>query len=244
MPEPHPTHNTQHKTQNQPHRFAVLVAGGSGSRMGSAVPKQFLPLAGKPVLQHTLEVFAEAMPGIALLLVLPAEQQESWEQLCRNYGCRVPHQVVTGGRTRFESVRNGLAAISVEQGLVAVHDGVRPLVPASVIQESFRVAAEKGSAVAAVPLKDSVREVLPDGRSQALDRSRYRLVQTPQTFQLSLLRTAFAKAAHADFTDDAAVAEAAGHQITLVEGSYRNIKITTPEDLLLAGALLMEGLKD
>ena len=223
-----------------PARFAVVVAGGSGQRMGSSLPKQFLLLNGMPVLMHTLAKFTQAEPEINLILVLPQIQQQYWQELCSQHRFRVPHQVVTGGNTRFASVKNGLAAIAETEGLVAVHDGVRPLVPAAVIQESFRVANQAGSAVAAVPVKDSVREMLwgEPGANRAIDRTRLRLVQTPQTFRLALLRQAFAQAQTDDFTDDASVAEAAGNRITLIEGSNRNIKITTPEDLVLAEALL------
>jgi 2-C-methyl-D-erythritol 4-phosphate cytidylyltransferase len=219
-------------------QFAVIVAGGSGTRMGGDVPKQFLPVAGLPILMHTLRRFHDYSPALAIILVLPGKDVPYWEELCRAYGFSVPVTVVTGGNTRFQSVRNGLGAIAAEEGLVAIHDGVRPLVPPATIEESFRVAFEKGCAVAAVALKDSIRVVHADGGNQALDRSAYRLVQTPQTFRLSILRRSFAQPEQPGFTDDASVAESAGFPVTLIEGSYRNIKITTPEDLQWAATHL------
>ena len=219
-------------------QFAVIVAGGSGTRMGGDVAKQFLPVAGLPVLMHTLRRFHGHSPALSIILVLPAKDVAYWEELCRQYAFAVPVTVVTGGNSRFQSVRNGLDAIGAEEGLVAIHDGVRPLVPPATIDESFRVAHHKGCAVAAVALKDSIRLVHAEGGSQALDRSVYRLVQTPQTFRLSVIRRSFAQPEQPGFTDDASVAEAAGFPVTLIEGSYQNIKITTPEDLRWAEAFL------
>ena len=220
--------------------FAVIVAGGSGTRMGGDVPKQFLPVAGLPILMHTLRRFHDYSPALSIILVLPGKDVPYWEELCRTYGFSVPVTVVAGGSTRFQSVRNGLGAIAAEEGLVAIHDGVRPLVPLATIDESFRVAFEKGCAVAAVALKDSIRVVHADGGNQALDRSAYRLVQTPQTFRLPVIRKSFDQPEQPGFTDDASVAESAGFPVTLIEGSYRNIKITTPEDLLWAATHLSQ----
>ncbi|MBD0258937.1 MAG: 2-C-methyl-D-erythritol 4-phosphate cytidylyltransferase [Cytophagales bacterium] len=222
-------------------QFAVIVAGGSGVRMGGDVPKQFLPVAGLPILMHTLRRFHDYSPALSIILVLPGKDVPYWEALCRQYAFSVPATVVTGGNTRFGSVRNGLAAIAAREGLVAIHDGVRPLVPLTTIAESFRVAAEKGCAVAAVALKDSIRVVRADGGNQALDRSAYRLVQTPQTFRLSVIRRSFAQPEQSGFTDDASVAESAGFPITLIEGAYANIKITTPEDLQWAATQLRQA---
>jgi 2-C-methyl-D-erythritol 4-phosphate cytidylyltransferase len=219
-------------------QFAVIVAGGSGVRMGGGVAKQFLPVAGLPILMHTLRRFHDYSPAMSIILVLPGNDMPYWQELCRQYAFSVPVQVVTGGNTRFQSVKNGLAAVGAEEGLVAIHDGVRPLVPLATIDESFRVAHQKGCAVAAVALKDSIRVVHSGGESQALDRSAYRLVQTPQTFRLSIIRGSFAQPEQPGFTDDASVAEAAGFPVNLIEGSYQNIKITTPEDLRWAEAFL------
>lgn len=219
-----------------PH-YALLVAGGSGSRMHSALPKQFLMLAGKPVLQHAAEQFLAYSTAVKLIICLPQAHLAYWQQY---HAAALPPEVrlVAGGATRFQSVRNGLACIQPGLGLVAVHDGVRPLVPVSVIAECYRVAQAHGAAVAAVPCKDSVRQLGPNGRSHSLNRSTLRLVQTPQTFQVDLLKKAFLQPESDLFTDDASVAEAAGIAVRLVEGAYTNLKITTPEDLLLAESLL------
>jgi 2-C-methyl-D-erythritol 4-phosphate cytidylyltransferase len=218
--------------------LALIVAGGSGTRMQSPVPKQFLLLAGKPVLMHTLERFVSFSQKIQTVLVLPENEIVTWKNLCIEHHFTQPHQIVAGGKTRFASVRNGLSAIAEREGLVAIHDGVRPLVPAEVIARSFALAEEKGSAVAAVPLKDSLRMMLNETDSQIIDRTPCRLIQTPQTFDLQTIRHAYAEATHEDFTDDAAVAEAAGFPVYLTEGSYENLKITTPEDLWVAEAIL------
>ena len=211
-------------------RYAIIVAGGSGSRMKSDIPKQFLLLRGKPILQHTLERFLDVLPASQIFLVLPATDRITWLNLCEQHQFSPSIALVDGGGTRFQSVRNGLSAIPMTEGLVAVHDGVRPFVSAEIIQNSFDTAARMGSAVTCVPVKDSVRVVHADGRSQAVNRSQYRLVQTPQTFQLNLFRQAFTAEEQPFFTDCASVMEFAGFPITLIDGSYENIKITTPED--------------
>lgn len=230
--------------------FAIIVAGGSGSRMKSDVPKQFLLLNGKPILQHTIERFLavrfpdsvtsqtdtsqserpESRP-LHVILVLPARERPIWEKLCSEHNFHPNIQIIDGGNTRFQSVRNGLTAIAAPTGLVAVHDGVRPFVSTDIIRAGFETAARTGSAVTCVPVKDSVRVVGADGVSQAVDRSQYRLVQTPQTFQLDLFRQAFKTDEQPFFTDCASVMEYAGFPITLIDGSYENIKITTPDDL-------------
>ena len=211
--------------------FAIIVAGGSGSRMQSDVPKQFLLLSGKPILQHTLERFLSVTPTPQLILVLPARDRRIWETLCQQHDFQVTVQIVDGGATRFQSVRNGLSAIHSPDGLVAVHDGVRPFVTPEIIRNSYETAARTGSAVTCVLVKDSVRQVSPDGSSMALDRSLLRLIQTPQTFELGRFRQAFQTNEQPFFTDCASVMEHAGFPVTLIDGSYENIKITTPEDL-------------
>lgn len=216
--------------------YALILAGGKGLRMGADLPKQFLPLAGKPVLMHALEAFRQADPSTELLLVLPEEHQAYWASLCTEYGFDLPHRVVSGGAVRFESVRNGLACIR-EESLVAVHDGVRPLVKPALIQACFEVALEKGAVIPVFELTESIRRVEGD-RSYAEDRSRYRSVQTPQTFRSDILLKAYEQAFRDEFTDDASVVEAAGYAIALVPGHRENIKITTPQDLLLAEQLL------
>lgn len=215
-------------------RFVIIVAGGSGSRMGTDAPKQFLPIGGLPILMHTIRRFRNYSPDLQIIVVLPPIQIPVWEALCRQHQFDETVWVVAGGPTRFQSVRNGLQSIQAEDGLVAVHDGVRPFITTAIIQNSFETAERTGSAVTCVPLKDSARLVYPDGRSQAVDRASYRLVQTPQTFQLPLFRHAFQAQEQSFFTDCASVVEFAGYPITLIDGSYDNIKITTPDDLDIA----------
>jgi 2-C-methyl-D-erythritol 4-phosphate cytidylyltransferase len=187
---------------------------------------------------HTLERFYTCDPDIRLVVVLPEDQLQVWRELCKKHRFQVFHMTVPGGSTRFGSVKNGLDAVRGE-ALVAVHDGVRPFVSASVIQEAFRCAEETGSAVVAVSPKDSIRELTESG-SRAVPRDRYKLVQTPQCFRASILRAAYEQPERAYFTDDASVVEQMGIGITLVEGSYSNIKITTPEDLLVAEVLVKQ----
>ncbi|MBF9255526.1 2-C-methyl-D-erythritol 4-phosphate cytidylyltransferase [Pontibacter sp. 172403-2] len=220
--------------------YAIIVAGGSGSRMQHDQPKQFIGVAGKPILMHTIERFYKYNPAIGLVVVLPVQQLDTWRALCRKYNFTIPHQVVTGGATRFASVKNGLEALRGE-ALVAVHDGVRPFVDTATIKAVYEAAAKYGSAVVAVSPKDSIRELTASG-SKAVPRAGYKLVQTPQCFRVGILRQAYEQPEQAHFTDDATVVESIGESITLVEGSYRNIKITTPEDLILAEAFARSGL--
>ena len=221
-------------------QYAIIVAGGTGSRMQRDLPKQFIELAGKPILMHTIERFYSYNPQIRLVVVLPEEQLQVWKQLCREHAFNIFHMTVAGGHTRFGSVKNGLAMVMGE-GLVAVHDGVRPFVTGAIIAAAFQKAAEKGSAVVAVPPKDSIRQLTQQG-SRAVPRADYRLVQTPQCFEAGLLRRAYEQQEQDYFTDDASVVEQLGEGIELVEGSYSNIKITTPEDMLLAEVLIRQGL--
>jgi 2-C-methyl-D-erythritol 4-phosphate cytidylyltransferase len=216
---------------------AIIVAGGSGTRMQSPQPKQFLAIGGKPILMHTIRRFHEYDPRLQLVVVLPQDQIAIWQALCFTHVFEIRHEVVAGGASRFASVKNGLAAITAPDGVVAVHDGVRPFVPVAVIAEAFAVAADAGNAVVAVPLKESIRQLFKT-RSKAMDRSRYRLIQTPQCFRLPVLRKAYLLPEEPTFTDDASVVERFGQKINLVDGSYENIKITTPEDLLWAETFL------
>ena len=218
-------------------RYALVVAGGQGRRMQTSVAKQFIPVAGRPILMHTLAVFHHCSPAIQIVTVLPESEIAHWQTLCADYQFTVPHTVVAGGSTRSASVRNGLQYIKEELSLVAVHDGVRPLVTSELINRSFAAAERYGSAVATVPLKDSIRKV-KDESSKAVSRVDYRLVQTPQTFRTEWLRMAYTEAAGQEFSDDASLVEHSGRSIYLIEGHYRNLKITTPEDLLLAEAFL------
>ena len=230
--------NSPLSTLHSPLTYTLIVAGGSGSRMKSDLPKQFMPVAGRPVLMRTLEAFRSYSQEIQIKLVLPESQFDFWAKLCGDYAFELNYQLVAGGETRFHSVKNGLENIKAEGGLVAVHDGVRPFVSSQIIENSFQKAAEAGTAVTCVALKDSARRVLPDGTNQAVSRADYRLVQTPQTFRLDWMRQAFDTEVQPHFTDCASVLEAAGYPIHLIEGAYENIKITTPEDLLWAEAFL------
>lgn len=218
-------------------RYALIVAGGQGSRMQATVPKQFISVAGQPILMHTLLAFHRCSPEIHLFTILPETEVPRWQILCAEYQFTVPHTVVAGGNTRSDSVRNGLQQVKDDDSLVAVHDGVRPLVTPELINQSFIVAEHYGSAVATVPLKDSIREVKGES-SEAVARNNYRLVQTPQTFRTEWLREAYARADGQAFSDDASLVEHSGRSIHLIEGHYRNLKITTPEDLIVARALL------
>ena len=214
--------------------YAIIVAGGSGSRMQHEMPKQFIEVAGKPILMHTIERFYQYNPDLRLVVVLPQQQLHTWRDLCRKHSFRLFHMAVAGGATRFGSVKNGLDTVQGE-GVVAVHDGVRPFVETATIKAAFEAAAAHGSAVVAVSPKDSIRLLTPEG-SQAVPRASYKLVQTPQCFRASILRRAYEQAEQEHFTDDASVVEQLGEKVVLVEGNYRNIKITTPEDLILAEA--------
>ncbi len=219
-------------------RYAIIVAGGRGLRMGGELPKQFLPLSGKPVLMRTLELFEGEVNRI--ILVLPEDHIPFWQELCQRYHFTLPHTVALGGETRFHSVRSGLSHLP-QEGLVAVHDGVRPLASQALIRRSFEEAERSGAALPACPVTDSLRLRQDEGKSEAVDRSRYVAVQTPQTFDLGRLQRAYQHAYSPLFTDDASVYEAASlGSITLIDGEETNIKLTTPRDLLLAELLLRE----
>lgn len=217
-------------------RYAIIVAGGSGSRMQSELPKQFITLGNKPILFHTIEAFSKCSP-INIIVVLPEKDLDLWNQLCEEHNFSIPVKTVIGGETRFHSVLNGLNSISDTNGLVAIHDGVRPFIPQNIIENSFTIAKEKLSAVVCVELKDSIRED-KNQQNKALNRSDYKLIQTPQTFSLKEIKQAFETPYQDFFTDDASVFEHAGFSIELVNGDYKNIKLTTPEDLIIGKAFL------
>lgn len=221
-------------------RFAILVAGGQGLRMGGDVPKQFLPLGGQPVLMHTIDRFREVFPDMHIIVVLPQGQHDYWHDLCRRHHLEGGFLTAPGGDTRFHSVLNGLNAIpaDVSEGLVGVHDGVRPFVSRDTLVRCYEEAARSGTAVPVTPVVETLRHVSPDGESMTVPRSDYRLVQTPQVFSLALLRQAYRQPYAPQFTDDASVVEALGERITLVEGNRENIKLTTPADLLLAKGIM------
>ncbi len=224
-----------------PRRYAILVAGGKGLRMGGVVPKQFQVVAGRPVLMHTIEAFRCFDARVQIIVVLPCEQQAYWAELCEQYHFEVPFRVADGGATRFHSVQNGLALVPDEaDALVAVHDGVRPLVSATVIAACYDEAARSGGAVPVTPVVETLRHLVPAASSAGVtvNRDVYRLVQTPQTFRADLLKAAYRQSYTEAFTDDASVFEAAGNAVALVEGNRENVKLTTPFDLRVAEALL------
>jgi 2-C-methyl-D-erythritol 4-phosphate cytidylyltransferase len=218
--------------------FALIVAGGKGIRIRSALPKQFLTIGGLPILMHTISAFNQYSSSIPIILVLPEDDFSTWHTLVEKHAFTRPVILQAGGDTRFQSVRLGLSRIE-GPGLVAIHDGVRPLVSQDIIGASFRLAAVHKSAVAAVRLKESIRMTDQD-TTVAVDRSRFRVIQTPQTFDVDLIKKAYQIREEPDLTDDASVAERSGHRISLFEGSYENLKVTTPEDLVVAEALLAE----
>ena len=215
--------------------YAIIVAGGKGLRMGGEVPKQYLPVGGVPILMRTLQAFHEADEDMDIILVLPKDQQEYWEQLCAEYRFTVPHRLTVGGETRFHSVQNGLALVPDDaEGVVGVHDGVRPFVSKEVIRRCYDAALEQGAVVPVVPVVETVRQLLPEGDSLTVDRNLYRLVQTPQVFRIALLKEVYRQPYRPEFTDDASVVEELGHRIALMDGNRENIKITTPSDIQYA----------
>lgn len=219
--------------------YIIIVAGGKGQRMGSSVPKQFLLLCGKPVLMHTIEAFHSYSTSLEIILVLPEEQQTHWKELCEEYGFTTPHTVVNGGSTRFESSRNGISAIPDDaDGVVGIHDGVRPLVSAAVIDRCYESARENYAAIPVMPLTDTLRFVGESGCGRNVLRSDYVIVQTPQVFDIALAKRAFSLPYKESFTDDASVVEDLGCQVSVVEGCRENIKLTTPFDMKVAEAIL------
>jgi 2-C-methyl-D-erythritol 4-phosphate cytidylyltransferase len=228
------TSHISHLTSN----YAIIVAGGSGIRMGTTIPKQFLLLNSTPVLMHTISAFHNCKSKPRIILVLHAGFHQYWDQLCNEHSFNVPHTMVRGGETRFHSVKKGLDAVPADKHtIIAVQDAVRPLTSEEVIDESFAYAAKNGNAIAAVKSRDSVRQLLDD-HSVSLTRNEIYLVQTPQTFQSAQLKKAYKQDYSESFTDDASVVEQTGVKINLIEGNYRNIKITFPEDIAIAALFL------
>ena len=218
--------------------YIIIVAGGKGLRMGSDIPKQFLPIGGKPVLMRTIERFRAYSKDLQIILVLPEAQQDYWQELCKEYHFEVAYQLANGGPTRFHSVQNGLALVPDDaQGVVGVHDGVRPFPSIEVIRNCYETACEKKAVIPVIPVVETVRH-LEGESSVTVPRGDYRLVQTPQTFDIQLLKAANRQPYNDGFTDDASVVESYGHTITLVEGNRENIKITTPYDLKIAEVLV------
>ncbi|HTA26157.1 MAG TPA: 2-C-methyl-D-erythritol 4-phosphate cytidylyltransferase [Bacteroidia bacterium] len=217
-------------------RYALIMAGGSGMRMNSPVPKQFLKLDGKPILLHSINKFLDTDPNIEIILVLPKDYMKYWEALCAEYLFHKPIKIAESGETRFHSVKNGLELVT-EEGIVAIHDAVRPLVSAKTILATYKAAEMYGNAVPAVPINDSIRQI-ESTRTIAVDRSRYCATQTPQCFRSDIIKKAYLQEYHYTFTDDAMVVEAMGENIHLVDGNAENIKITSPKDLAIAEVLL------
>ncbi len=221
-------------------RIVIIVAGGSGTRMGADIPKQFLPLLGKPILIHTIETFL-AIPSITeIILVLPTSQIPVWFDLCKKHHFDIKHIIVEGGETRFQSVTNGLMKVFDSEALVAIHDGVRPLVSREVIERCFQEAEKYGNAIPAIKPLETVRFSEKSG-TIPVDREKVLLIQTPQVFKFSIIKKCYQTLWQSSFTDDASVAEYAGNQIHIVEGNRENIKITTPQDLLFAEVLLKKN---
>lgn len=219
--------------------YVIIVAGGKGMRMGTELPKQFLPVAGKPVLMRTIERFCQFSRDLNFIVVLPQSQQAYWHSLCRKHHFTIPHTIINGGNTRFASSKNGLSHIPNDtQGLVAIHDGVRPFVSVDVISRCFNEARASGTAVPVIPAIDTLRQVnIETGETFTVNRSLFRAVQTPQVFDIALAHRAFSQPYRDSFTDDASVIESLGVKISMVEGNRENIKLTTPFDLKVAEVL-------
>lgn len=213
-------------------KHIIIVAGGKGLRMGGDIPKQFLPIGGKPVLMRTIEAFFTYDSSIHIILVLPISQQAYWKELCETYLFTLPHRIANGGETRFQSVKNGLDWVEGE-GLVGVHDGVRPFVSQEVIRGCYAESATKKAVIPVIGVVETVRHLTETG-SETVPRDHYKLVQTPQVFDVQLLKKAYAQPYADTFTDDASVVEAMGEKVWLVEGNRENIKLTTRFDLQLA----------
>lgn len=221
--------------------YIIIVAGGKGLRMGGDLPKQFMPLHGKPVLMHTIERFRAYSDELKIILVLPHEQQDYWRQICQKHNFTVEHTVVDGGQTRFHSSQNGVAAVPDDAtGVIGIHDGVRPFVSEETIARCFEAARQFGAALPVLPVTDTLRRVTDDG-GYNVQRNDYRTVQTPQTFDAQLLKQAFKQPYSDNFTDDASVVEALGHKVTMVDGNRENIKLTTPFDLVVAEVLIKKN---
>ncbi len=219
--------------------YVIIVAGGKGLRMGGDIPKQFINIGGEPVLMHTIRRFREYSETLQIILVLPHDQQAYWHRLCQEHRFDVSHHIVDGGETRFHSSKNGINAIPDDaEGVVGIHDGVRPFVSVEVIDRCFETARDEYACIPVLPVTDTLRYIDQHGGGKNVLRSDYRIVQTPQTFDIALLKQAFNRPYQESFTDDASVVEALGCQVQMVEGNRENIKITTPFDLVVAEALM------
>lgn len=222
--------------------YIIIVAGGKGLRMGGEIPKQFMTVGGKPILMRTIQRFHEYNEALNIIVVLPHEQQEYWHGLCDKYHFDIKHTIVDGGDTRFASSQNGLAAIpDDEEGVAGIHDGVRPFVSVDVIDRCYETAREEFAAIPVMPVTDTLRYVDKQGGGKNVMRSDYRIVQTPQVFDIGLLKQAFAQPYQESFTDDASVVESLGCSVNMVEGNRENIKLTTPFDLKIAESIIIEN---
>ncbi|TFH35602.1 MAG: 2-C-methyl-D-erythritol 4-phosphate cytidylyltransferase [Bacteroidia bacterium] len=230
------------KSPDDFHKYLVVVAGGKGTRMGSSIPKQFMTIAGRPILMHAVDSFVSAFPGIDVIIVLDPAIFDMWGHLCQQHSFTVSHHLVAGGEERFISVRNGLSMVS-RDSLIAIHDGVRPFVSGDTIRRCFDGAARYGNAVPVISPSESVRQLAVDGNSHPVNRDTVKLVQTPQVFRSDILLKAYATAIDKSFTDDATVVESAGEKIRLVDGNRENIKITTPADMIIGEGIykLLKG---
>lgn len=217
-------------------KFVVIVAAGAGKRFGEKFPKQFELLHGKPLLMHSIKAFYEADKNTHIIIVIPKDFVNRWKDLCAEHDFTIFHKIIEGGPERFHSVKNGLSLVQ-NQGLVAVHDGVRPLVNQSIIKNAFRMAEKYGAVVPVIEVSDSIRTV-EGGTHKHSDRKKLRLVQTPQVFTCAILKKAYQLQYDDRFTDDATVVETSGERILLVEGSSENMKVTSPTDMIIAEALL------
>lgn len=218
--------------------YAIIVGGGSGSRMQSDIPKQFLPLKGRPVLMHTIDAFHSSSLDPEIIVVLNVDYHKYWENLCKEHNYLIPHQLVRGGLQRFHSVQNGLKNIK-GGAIVAIHDAARPLIDPKLIDSAFRQAEELGTAIAAIRSGDSIRQRNQAG-TVSLNREDIYLIQTPQVFKSGILRKAYKQDYRNEFTDDATVVDRSGVEIQLIAGDIRNIKITFPEDIIIAEVYLNE----
>ena len=220
-------------------KYAIIVAGGKGLRMGADIPKQFLLVGGKPVLMHTISRFHAYDKDLKVILVLPKEQQSYWQELCEQYQFNEEYQLADGGASRFQSCKNGLSMIpSDTTGLVGIHDGVRPFASIETIERCFNTALITKAVIPVLPVTDTLRFTGDSPSGKNVQRSNYKTVQTPQVFDIQLIKKACEQAEKADFTDDASVVEQLGQNVTMVEGNRENIKITTPFDLKVAEVLL------
>lgn len=224
-------------TVNDSKISVVIVAAGSGSRMESEIPKQFLSLSGRPILMRTIEKFSSILPDAELIVVMNRAEFKRWNDLCTEHNCCVDHKIVEGGATRFYSVKNGVNATNKNSDIIMIHDGVRPLIDKTLIENTIKAVSSSGVAIPAVDVIDSLREYY-NGESKVVNRSNFKLIQTPQVFESSIIRKSYDVEDNIAFTDDATVAEHSGYRVTMCAGSRNNIKITTPIDIIFGELLL------